>query len=405
MNEHLSKVVLAYSGGLDTTVAIKWFDEQGVDVVTFTAEMGQGIDLEDVERRAYEAGAVKHYGLNLIEDFVSSYVIPAIRANAKYEGEYPLSSALSRPLISEKLVEIAGREGADAVAHGCTSKGNDQVRFDVTVRALNPELKVIAPTRIWRWTRQQEIEYARSRGLRIPESHGRYSIDQNLWGRSIEGGPLEDPWNEPPEDAFEWTNPPEKAPDEPEYITIAFERGVPRSLNGEEKPLSEIIMELNSLAGKHGIGRIDHMESRVVGFKSREIYEAPAATVILVAHKDLEKLILTRKELHFKEVADMEWTNLVYEGLWEDPLREGLQLTIEHMNEYVEGEVRLKLYKGSVKVVGRRSDYATYSLKVAGYDEGWYPSDEEARGFIQAWGLHTLMARAARRSVQKAGIG
>lgn len=405
MNEQVTKVVLAYSGGLDTTVAIKWFDEQGVDVVTFTAEIGQGIDLEDVERRAYEAGAVKHYGLDLVEDFTSGYVVPAIRANAKYEGEYPLSSALSRPLISEKLVEIAEKEGADAVAHGCTSKGNDQVRFDVTVRALNPELKVIAPTRIWRWTRQQEMEYARSKGLKIPESHSRYSIDQNLWGRSIEGGPLEDPWVEPLEDAFEWTNPPEKAPDEPEYITIAFQKGVPTSLNGEEKPLSELIRELNSLAGKHGIGRIDHMESRLIGFKSREVYEAPAATVILKAHRDLEKLILTRRELQFKEIADREWANLVYEGLWGDPLRESLQLMIERMNEYVEGEVKLKLYKGSAKVVGRRSDYASYSLEVAGYDEGWYPSDEEARGFIQAWGLHTLMARAARRGVQKVGIG
>ncbi len=376
-----------------------------MEVVTFTAEIGQGTDLEDVERRAYEAGAVKHYGLDLVEEFVSDYVAPAIKANAKYEGEYPLSSALSRPLISTKLVEIAEKEGADAVAHGCTSKGNDQVRFDITVRALNPELKVIAPTRIWRWTRQQEVEYARSRGLRIPESHSKYSIDQNLWGRSIEGGPIEDPWNEPPEDAFEWTVPPERAPDISEYITITFEEGLPRALNGEEMKLSDLISRLNEIAGRHGVGRIDHMESRVIGFKSREVYEAPAAVVILKAHKDLEKLVLSRRELQFKELADREWTNLVYEGLWGDPLREGLQRMIEEMNYYVTGEVRLKLYKGSAVVVGRKSEYASYSLDVAGYDEGWYPTDEEARGFIQAWGLHTLMARAARRGVPEVGLG
>ncbi len=401
MSENVSKVVLAYSGGLDTTVAIKWFTEQGVDVVTFTAEIGQGINLKDVERRAYEAGSSKHYGLDLRNEFVSKYVIPAIRANANYEGEYPLSSALSRPLISSKLVEIAEKEKADAVAHGCTSKGNDQVRFDITVRALNPDLKVIAPTRIWRWTRQQEVEYARSRGLKIPESHSKYSIDQNLWGRSIEGGSLEDPWNEPPEEVFEWTVDPTKAPGEPQYITLGFEEGIPKTLNGAELDTTSIISQLNWLAGKHGIGRIDHMESRIIGFKSREVYEAPAATVILKAHKDLEKMILTRRELQFKELADREWTNLVYEGLWGDPLRQSLEDMIARMNLVVSGEVRIKLYKGNVSVVGRRSDYAAYSLDIAGYDEGWYPSDEEARGFIQAWGLHTLMARAARRGVQE----
>ncbi len=399
MNEDISKVVLAYSGGLDTTVAIKWFTEQDIEVITMTAEIGQGIDLEDVERRAYESGASKHYGLNLIEEFVSDYISPAIQANALYEGEYPISSALSRPLISAKLVEIAEREGADAVAHGCTSKGNDQVRFDITVRALNPNLKVIAPTRIWRWTRQQELRYAISRGLKIPGSHSKYSIDQNLWGRSIEGGPLEDPWEEPPEDAFEWTVNPIKAPDEPQYITLSFEKGIPVAMDGEEMPLSDLVVKLNKLAGKHGVGRIDHMESRIIGFKSREVYEAPAAMVILKAHKDLEKFILSRRELQFKEIADKEWTNLVYEGLWGDPLRESLQRMISDMNRYVSGDVRVKLYKGCITVVGRRSRYAAYSIEVAGYDEGWYPTDEEARGFIQTWGLHTLMARAARRIV------
>jgi len=404
LSESISKLVLAYSGGLDTTVAIKWFSENGVEVVTLTVELGQGAELEEIERRAYEAGAVRHYSFNLVDEFAHDYIAPAILANAMYEEEYPISSSLSRPLIASKLVEVAEREGADAVAHGCTSKGNDQVRFAVTVRSLNPRLKVIAPTRIWRTSRHQELEYARSRGLRIPESHKRYSIDSNIWGRSVEGGPIEDPWNEPPEDAFEWTVPPDRAPEEPEYLSIEFDKGLPVALNGERMRLSELIVRLNSIAGRHGVGRIDHMESRIVGFKSREVYEAPAAVTIIRAHKDLEKAILTRRELQFKSLADREWTNLVYEGLWSEPLRESLQKFIENMNEHICGEVRLRLFKGSLMVVGRRSDLALYDVSIAGYDEGWYPTDEEARGFIQAWGLYAVTSRAVR-NVQKTGAG
>ncbi|MCS7103272.1 MAG: argininosuccinate synthase [Candidatus Korarchaeum sp.] len=404
MSEKISKVVLAYSGGLDTTVAIKWLSENGVEVVTFTAELGQGAELEEVEKRAYEAGSIKHYSFDLIDEFAQLYVAPAILANAMYEDEYPVSSSLSRPLIASKLVEIAEKEGADAVAHGCTSKGNDQVRFDVTVRSLNPKLKVIAPTRIWRTTRHKELEYASSRGLKIPKSHKKYSIDSNIWGRSIESGPLEDPWSEPPEDAFEWTVPPERAPDKPEYLTLELDRGIPVALNGERMPLSKLVVKLNSIAGKHGVGRIDHMESRIVGFKSREVYEAPAAVTIVKAHKDLEKAVLTRRELQFKSLADREWTNLVYEGLWGEPLRESLQNLIEDMNKHVCGEVRLKLFKGSFSVIGRRSNYALYDVSIAGYDEGWYPTDEEARGFIQAWGLYAITSRAVRRDVQEAGV-
>ncbi len=404
MSEKIPKVVLAYSGGLDTTVAIKWFSENGVEVVTFTAELGQGVELERIEERAYEAGAIKHYSLDLVDEFTQGYVAPAILANAMYEGEYPISSALSRPLIASKLVEIAEKEGADAVAHGCTSKGNDQVRFDITVKSLNPGLKVIAPTRIWRWSRHQELEYAKSRGLKISESHKKYSIDSNIWGRSIESGPLEDPWTEPPEDAFEWTVSPEAAPSEPEYLSIEFDEGIPAALNGEGMDLSELVLRLNSIAGRHGVGRIDHMESRIVGFKSREVYEAPAAVTIIKAHMDLEKTVLTRRELQFKSLADREWTNLVYEGLWGEPLREGLQKLIESMNKYVCGEVRLKLFKGSLRVVGRRSEYALYDVSIAGYDEGWYPTDEEARGFIGAWGLYAVTSRAVRRYVQETGV-
>ncbi len=389
---------------MDTTVAIKWFQDQGVEVVTLTANVGQKADMRSIEERAYQAGAVKHYSLDLISEFAERFVAPAIRANALYEGKYPLSSALSRPLIAEKLVEIAHKEGADAVAHGCTSKGNDQVRFDVTVKALDPNLEVIAPTRIWKWTRKEELEYAKLKGLDIPETHSKYSVDQNLWGRSIEGGELEDPWAEPPEEAFEWTVNPEKAPDEPMYLNIWFEKGIPTSLNDRRLDLPELVSELNKMAGEHGVGRVDHMESRVIGFKSREVYEAPAAITLIEAHKDLEKAILSRRELKFKSLADNEWTNLVYEGLWADPLRESLEEFIAKLNHYVTGEVRIKLYKGSVIVVGRSSPYSAYSKEIAGYDEGWYPSDEEARGFIQAWGLHTLTTRAARRDVPKIGI-
>lgn len=372
--------------------------------MTFTAELGQGAELEEIEERAYEAGAARHYSMNLVEEFAQNYVAPAIMANALYEDEYPISSSLSRPLIASKLVEIAEREGADAVAHGCTSKGNDQVRFDVTVRSLNPKLKVIAPTRIWRVSRQKELEYAKLRGLRVPEGHKKYSIDANIWGRSIESGPLEDPWKEPPEDAFEWTTSPERAPNEPEYVTLEFDGGIPVALNGEELKLSELVIRLNYIAGRHGVGRIDHMESRIVGFKSREVYEAPAALTIIRAHKDLEKTVLTRRELSFKWLADREWTNLVYEGLWGEPLRESLQKLIEDLNSYVYGEVKLKLFKGGVSVVGRRSDFALYDIRIAGYDEGWYPSDEEARGFINAWGLYAVTSRVVRKNVQETWV-
>ncbi len=357
-----------------------------------------------IEERAYGAGAIKHYSLDLIDEFAERFVAPAIRANSLYEGKYPLSSALSRPLIAEKLVEVAHREGADAVAHGCTSKGNDQVRFDVTVKALDPNLKVIAPTRIWKWTRKEELEYAKSKGLKIPLTHSKYSVDQNLWGRSIEGSELEDPWAEPPKEAFEWTVDPEEAPNKPEYINIWFEKGIPKAINDRRLGLADLVSELNKLAGMHGVGRIDHMESRVIGFKSREVYEAPAAVTLIEAHRDLEKAVLSRRELRFKVFADLEWTSLIYEGLWADPLRQNLEEFIERLNEYVTGEVKVKLYKGSATVVGRSSPFSAYSKEIAGYDEGWYPTDEEARGFIQAWGLHTLTTRAARRDVPKTGI-
>ncbi|MEM2868205.1 MAG: argininosuccinate synthase, partial [Candidatus Bathyarchaeia archaeon] len=320
------KIVLAYSGGLDTSVLVKWLQEKyDAAVITVTLDLGQKEDLKAIEEKSYRLGTLKHYSIDAKEEFVKNYVFPAIKANALYEGKYPVSTALSRPLIASKLVEVAEIEGAEAVAHGCTGKGNDQVRIEVTVRALNPRLKVIAPVREWGMTRDAEIEYAKKHGIPIPVDKDKpYSIDQNLWGRSIECGILEYPEKEPPEDAFEWTVSPEKAPNEPEYITLEFENGVPKSLNGVNMSPADLIETLNNIAGRHGVGRIDHMEDRLVGIKSREVYECPAATVIIEAHKDLEKLVLTRHEILFKQHVDLEWAYLVYAGLWMDPLREDL---------------------------------------------------------------------------------
>ncbi|MEM4575932.1 MAG: argininosuccinate synthase [Candidatus Nezhaarchaeales archaeon] len=389
------KVVLAYSGGLDTSVAIKWLQEKyDADVITVTLDVGQMEDLKAIEKKAKDLGVYKHYSINAIDDFVNRFVARAIKANALYEGKYPLHSALSRPLIAEKLVEVALKEKADAVAHGCTGKGNDQVRIEVTVKALAPHLKIIAPVREWELSRDKEVEYARERGIPISIKSKPYSIDQNLWGRSIECGPLDDPYAEPPEDAFEWTIDPVKAPNEPAYVTLTFERGVPTALNGVKMDLKDLIISLNRFAGLHGVGRIDHIEDRVVGIKSREVYEAPAAICIIEAHKDLEKMTLTKHELEFKSMVDDKWSRLVYEGLWCDPLREGLEAFIDKTQERVEGDVKLKLYKGMVIVVGRRSIKSLYELDLATYEE-WSKFDQKlAKGFIELWGLQTYLARS-----------
>lgn len=319
--------------------------------------------------------------------------------NGMYEGLYPLGTALARPLIAAKAVDVARRVGADAIAHGSTSKGNDQVRFDVTVKALAPDLKIIAPARIWGMTRAEEIEYARRHGLPISEEHKKYSIDDNLWSRSIEGGPLDDPMAEPGEDVFKWTVSPEKAPQEPVYITIGFKNGIPTSINGEKMDMVSLVTTLNHIGGAHGVGRIDHIENRLVGFKSREVYEAPAAVILFHAHRDLEKLVLTPRELRFKHhVLDPQWADLVYQGLWVEPLRNALEKAAEEMERWATGEVRVKLYKGSVQIVGRDSPYGGYSKELADYSAGWYPSDEEARGFIEIWSLHSLTALRKRQN-------
>lgn len=393
MNE---TVVLAYSGGLDTSVAVKWIQNKyKSDVVTVTVDVGQQDDLKSIARKAEKLGALKHYSLDAREEFAERYIALSIKANALYEDKYPLGTALARPLIARKLVEIAEKEGATAVAHGCTGKGNDQVRFDVTIKALNPSLRIIAPIREWKLSREEEIEYAKRYGVPIPVTKDKpYSIDQNLWSRSIECGILEDPSQEPPEDVFEWTTSPEKAPDQPQYVQLDFQKGLPTSINGKSMKPVALIQTLNELAGKHAVGRVDHLEDRLVGIKSREIYECPAASVILEAHKDIEKAVLTRHELSFKTYVDEQWAWLVYSGLWMDPLRQDLDAFIEATQRRVSGQVRLKLYKGGVRVVGRSSPSSLYmpSLSTYGietsYDQSW------SNGFIEIWGLPTRVASA-----------
>ncbi|MGB9867142.1 MAG: argininosuccinate synthase [Bacillota bacterium] len=388
----MKKVVLAYSGGLDTSVAIKWLQEKyDAEVICLTGDVGQNKDLEFIKNKALKVGASKAYVMDLRAEFAEEYVLPALKANALYEDVYMLSAALSRPLISKKLVEVAHKEGAWAVAHGCTGKGNDQVRFDVSVSALDPQLKVIAPVREWPMSREEEIEYAQRNGIPVPVGkQNPYSIDQNLWGRSIECGVLENAWVEPPEDAFEWTVSPDRAPDEPAYVEIGFDKGKPVSLNGEDMPLVELIQRLNKLAGEHGVGRVDHVENRLVGIKSREVYEGPAATVLITAHKELEYFTLPREVCHYKsQLVDRKFAELAYFGLWFSPLREALEAFIENTQKWVTGVVRVKLFKGNCIVVGRKSPRSMYVFDLATYDRADKFDHKASKGFIDIWGLPT----------------
>jgi argininosuccinate synthase len=393
------RILLAYSGGLDTSIAIRWIKENyGYDVVTLTVDVGQADDIAEIERNSKLIGAIKHHTVDLTEEFVEGYVFSAIKANALYEWKYPVSTALARPLIAKKLVEIAHKERAVAVAHGCTGKGNDQVRFEVTIKALDPKLKIIAPVREWKLSREQEIHYAEEHGIPVPTDLQKpYSVDQNIWGRSIECGILENPASEPPPDVYEWTNAPEDAPETSEYVTVEFERGVPVAVNGKYLAPIELIKKLNHIGGKHSIGRIDHIEDRLVGIKSREVYECPAATLLIEAHKELEKLVLTRHEIWFKQQIDSEWTNLVYTGLWNDPLREDLDAFIEKTQEHVSGEVKLKVYKGTVKVVGRTSPMSLYDAALATYDASSTFDQTWSTGFIEIWAMPTVVANARKR--------
>ncbi|HKM75676.1 MAG TPA: argininosuccinate synthase [Candidatus Bathyarchaeia archaeon] len=391
------KIILAYSGGLDTSVAIKWLKEKyDYDVVTLTVDVGQADDLEDVAKKSKLVGAVRHHLIDAKNEFVKDYVFPAIKANALYEGKYPISTALARPLIAKKLVEIAHKENAKAIAHGCTGKGNDQVRFEVTIKATDPQLKIVAPAREWNLSREEEIKYAEKNGVPV-DLENPYSVDQNLWGRSIECGVLEDPFNEPPQEVYEWTNAPENAPEKPEYLMIEFEKGIPVTVNGERLSPIELIRKLNYTGGKHGIGRIDHVEDRLVGIKSREVYECPAAIILIEAHKELEKLVLTRHEVMFKQHIDSEWANLVYTGLWDDPLRQDLDGFIDKAQEPVSGKVRVKVFKGLVQVVGRKSPMSLYESKLATYTSGSTFDDKWANGFIEIWGMPTVVANIRKR--------
>lgn len=384
------KVVLAYSGGLDTSVAIKWIKEKyDLDVVTLTVDVGANDrDLESVRERATQIGAVKSIVRDVKEDFVKYFIWPALQAGAIYEGQYPLATALARPLIAWNLVQVAREEGCTAVAHGCTGKGNDQVRFDISVNVLAPDLKIIAPVREWRMTRDEEIEYARVNNIPLlSASQKRFSVDQNLWGRSVEAGPLEDPWNEPPEEAYEWTGHPDEWPNEPQEISLEFERGLPVALDGERLDGVSLITKLNAIAGKHGVGRIDHIENRLVGIKSREVYEAPAGVVLHKAHRWLEDITLTKEAARFKEKVAAEYADLIYNGLWFSPLHQDLAAYVASSQRFVTGTVRLKLFKGMVVKSGTRSPQSLYNFALATYDKGDQYNHDAAIGFINIFGL------------------
>jgi argininosuccinate synthase len=385
------KIVLAYSGGLDTSVSVKWIQEKyGYDVIALGLDVGEGKDLEAIKNKALNVGAIKAIMVDAKELLAKEYILPALKANCLYEGKYPLSSALSRPLISKLLVEVAEQEGAAAVAHGCTGKGNDQVRFEVSVQALNPSLKVVAPVREWGMTRDEEIEYAQKNNIPIPvDLDNPFSIDANIWGRACEAGVLEDPWAEAPEAAYDWTNPIELTPDAAEYVEIEFVQGVPVALNGEELPLVQLIETLNTLGGKHGVGRIDHIENRLVGIKSREVYENPAALILINAHKELEFLTLPREVTQFKTQVDQQMAKIIYEGLWYSPLKAALDAFIEETQKVVSGTIRVKLHKGNHTVVGRKSPHSLYNEELATYTKGDAFDHNAAVGFIKLWGLPT----------------
>jgi len=402
----MSSVVLAYSGGLDTSVAIRWIKEQyNLDVITLTIDIGNARDLPAIAARAQQIGAVKAMVVDARADLMRYFVWPALQAGAIYEGSYPLATALARPLIARLLVEVARAEGAIAVAHGCTGKGNDQVRFDVSINTLAPDLKIIAPVREWSMTRDSEIAYANEHAIPINVSIANpYSVDQNLWGRSVECGVLEDPWAEPPEDVFAWTaNPDGDEHIEPTYLEVTFQHGIPVALNGEDIDAVLLVETLNKLAGKYGIGRIDHIENRLVGIKSREIYEAPAAVVLHTAHQALESLTLSRDQARFKEMVAAEYARLIYDGQWYSALHQDLAAYVQSTQRFVSGTVRVKLSRGHCAIVGRRSEHSLYNHSLATYDSGDQFDHNAALGFIKLWSL-PLSTQAQAQLLPSVGI-
>ncbi|MDD2532691.1 MAG: argininosuccinate synthase [Candidatus Thermoplasmatota archaeon] len=393
------KVVLAYSGGLDTSVAIRWLQKKyDVDVIAVAINVGQPPSQDDIIARALRNGAVKAEYIDAKKEFVEDYIWPSLKANAMYQDVYPLSTAIARPLIVKKLIDVAHREGARYIAHGCTAKGNDQVRFDVGIMSLDPDIKVIAPMREWVLTREKEIEYAKENDIEIiVKKESPFSVDENLWGRSCECGIIEDAWEEPPADAWGWTVAPHDAPDEAEYLEIGFEKGIPVSLDGKRMDGLKLIGEVDRIARKNGVGRIDHVEDRLVGIKSRETYECPAATVLIAAHRSMEFMTLQRDVTSMKKKLEQRFSELAYDGLWFGLLRESISAFIDKTQENVTGTVRVKLYKGSVMVVGRKSPYSLYDEGLATYAEGDVYDHNAAVGFIYCWGLPNKTASRVHR--------
>lgn len=382
------KIILAYSGGLDTSVAIKWLTDEGYEVIACCLDIGEGKDTSFIKEKALQVGASASYAIDAKEEFAQEFALAALQGHTFYEQSYPLVSALSRPLIAKKLVELARTTGASTIAHGCTGKGNDQVRFEVAINALAPDLKIIAPVRQWQWSREEEIAYAKTNDIPIPANlDNPYSIDQNLWGRACECGILEDPWTTPPAGAYELTTALEYTPDLPDVIELTFEHGIPIELNQEKMSLSQLILTLNQLAGKHGIGRIDHVENRLVGIKSREVYECPGAVVLMQAHKELEDLTFVRELAHFKPLIEQQLSQMIYDGLWFNPLTKALLQFLKSTQIYVNGTVRVKLFKGNVIVEGRKSFNSLYSEELATYTSADTFDQQAAIGFIKLWGL------------------
>ena len=399
------KVVLAYSGGLDTSVAIKWLVDEGYDVVACCLDIGEDRDMQFIKDKAIQVGAIESYALDCKEEFANEYALIALQGNTFYEQSYPLVSALSRPLIAKKLVEVAHAAGATTVAHGCTGKGNDQVRFEVAIAALDPHLKVIAPVREWKWSREEEIAYAAEKGVPIPANlDNPYSIDQNIWGRACECGILEDPWAAPPKGAYAITAELEDTPDVPDMVEITFDAGVPVALDGEAMSFYEIIDELNILAGKHGIGRIDHVENRLVGIKSREVYECPGAMTLMKAHKELEDLTFVTELAHFKPTIENQLADVIYNALWFNPLTDALIAFLKETQKYVNGVVRVKLFKGNAIVEGRKSENSLYNENLATYTSADTFDQDAAVGFIKLFGLPSKVHAEVQSKIKEQNL-
>ncbi len=390
------KAVLAFSGGLDTSVVVKYLQEKyDMDVVTVTVDVGQGDNQKQIATKAKKLGAKKHYNIDAKKEFVNNFIFPSIKANSLYQKKYCLATALARPLIAKKVLDIAKKEKVTALAHGCSGKGNDQIRFDITLRS-GSNLPIIAPIRDLNLDRKTELKFAKKHGIKIDAVAKKFSIDQNLWGRAIEGGVLEDPFKDPPSNAFIWTKT-KNLPANPSYLEIVFEKGIPVAVDGKRLNPISLIEYINKKAGASGVGIVDHIEDRVVGIKSREVYETPAATCLIEAHADLEKMVHTKHENKFKSYIDDEWSWLVYSGLWEDPLRADIDSFIDQAQKCVTGTVKLKMYKGSMRVVGRKSKYSLYSKKVSTYGKGSSFDQKLAKGFVELWGMQSTEANKLQR--------